>query len=329
MSTKVHYRTSLEGSRPAYSPSRTAPPPFLNNTTDELVELASLTSSSTSETSPPAYEEATDADANAPFDLPPISSFVSTLELQIQTPGKALLGFPFPPRPDPIPVFAVGPSPGELGRPVYVSIRPTRGSGSCYLVRGDDAAETPICTTTYRFGPGKPPVVQLLPTARPSASPSSFSASGDDATDGPSFEITCHSAFSVSRAQVMRTHLGTFGWRYATRRERAAVGASSLLIMEKVVAVAQAGSSKSEEHRTPVARFVRSDELRSPGSSRTTAGNGGRLQLDLRAWADAKDEKEEMVLIAVASCICMLKKEVDRRRMHQMIVLGAGASGGP
>lgn len=246
------------------------------------------------------------------------SGFHSTKLLQIEAPGFALIAFPLPPRPDPIYVFGVNPT-GELEQAEYVSIRPARNSGSCFLARPDDPAQTPICTTTYRFGPGKPPKVRLLGGA------------GENEHE-EEFELSCKGC--LTRSVVMRTHLGTFEWRYSSRAERRAAQSSvgeevdCLLVLDRVTNVALEGG-KQEERRMRVAQFVRSAGLRTPGTRRSTAGNGGRLMMDLREWADRKGEAEQMELLAVATCVSMMKKEVDRRRMHQTMVIMGGASGGP
>jgi hypothetical protein len=95
--------------------------------------------------------------------------------------------------------------------------------------------------------------------------------------------------------------------------------------MERIVKVALPGG-KSEERRTEIARLVRNDDTRTEGSTRSTAGNGGVLEIDLRDWVDAKDDYEQVRLLVVSSCVSMLKKEVDRRRMHQAIVIMAAVS---
>ncbi|KID96781.1 hypothetical protein MAJ_07294, partial [Metarhizium majus ARSEF 297] len=82
------------------------------------------------------------------------------------------------------------------------------------------------------------------------------------------------------------------------------------------------------ERRTRVAQLVRSEALRTPGTSGTTAGNGGRLLMDLGEWAGGKAEARAAEVLVLSSCLVMLKKEVDRRRAAQFMVL-AGAAGGP
>ncbi|EFY96810.1 hypothetical protein MAA_07623 [Metarhizium robertsii ARSEF 23] len=77
-----------------------------------------------------------------------------------------------------------------------------------------------------------------------------------------------------------------------------------------------------------VAQLVRSEALRTPGTSGATAGNGGRLLMDLGEWVGGKTEARAAEVLVLSSCLVMLKKEVDRRRAAQFMVL-AGASGGP
>lgn len=283
----------------------------------EGYELAQLSPASSSAESLPRYTTTYENGGSSSSARHP-SGFHPSKLLQIEAPGFALIAFPLPPRPDPIYVFGVNPT-GELEQAEYVSIRPARNSGSCFLARPDDPAQTPICTTTYRFGPGKPPKIRLLGGA------------GEDDHD-EEFELSCKGC--LTRSVVMRTHLGTFEWRYSSRAERRAAQSSvgeevdCLLVLDRVTNVALEGG-KQEERRMRVAQFVRSAGLRTPGTRRSTAGNGGRLILDLREWADRKGEAEQMELLAVASCVSMMKKEVDRRRMHQTMVIMGGASGGP
>ncbi|KAL2160211.1 hypothetical protein VTH06DRAFT_1384, partial [Thermothelomyces fergusii] len=114
--------------------------------------------------------------------------FRPTVHLQIQALGKPWFSLPLPPRPDPIPVFAVPPTASDdAALPWFTSFRPERCSGSCYLQQSPAAFSSSSCssssspssfppspssgsavvaTTTYRFGPGRPPVVRLFSPAR-------------------------------------------------------------------------------------------------------------------------------------------------------------------
>lgn len=319
-----------------------------NYTKDTDFELASWDGRSSAaslnnvytESDPPAYDEGV--------------RFTPTVKLQIQTLGKAALSLPIPVRPDPIPVFAVDSDGTTLDAqaPVYCSLRLTRGSSSCFLVAGDGAQQRRLSTTTYRFGPGRPPRISLMPAT--SEAPGQGAAGGSGASAGGSggeeeeegeevaVEAPAWDSFALTACGVLtrairfRTRLGTFEWRYASRGERKAAGVvGSLLVLDRVVRVFNSATSpgakaKEEEIRTPVAQFLRTDELRSPGSRGSSAGNGGRLLVDTGLWQDGKEDAEVACVMAVTTCISMLKKEIDRRRKQQMAimaaVIGAGAA---
>ncbi|KFA50235.1 hypothetical protein S40293_03319 [Stachybotrys chartarum IBT 40293] len=275
----------------------------------EAIELGILTPS-TSTTSLPMYESVVDVQSTSSCSVASPdrqSSFRATTSLQIESRGMALVRLPVPPRPDPVHIYAVSPT-GDLVEPVYTSLRAGRSSGNSILVRADDAEHKPLCTTTYRFGPNRPPQIRLHADHISTPSP--------DLDE----EISVLPRGHTTRAQLIRTPLGTFSWRFADRRERKELSADSLLVMERITSVALAGG-KSEERRQRVAHLIRNDEYRSVGSARSTAGNGGRLAMDLRAWADSKGEAEQMEVLVVASCLVMLKKEMDRRRLMQAAMI--------
>ncbi|KAF4969372.1 hypothetical protein FZEAL_10232 [Fusarium zealandicum] len=296
-----------------HSSGHSALPPDYETT--EGVELTRLSQSSSSTRSPPQYA-ALYGDVSSSSSADP-SGFQPTKLLQIQALGTQLFSLPGPPRPDPICVYNVAPT-GEIDQAEYVSVRPTARSGSCFLARADDTAQTPICTTTYRFGPGRPPKMCLV---------GGDAAQDDSTVDGEEFEINGKGV--LTRSVKMRTHLGTFEWRYGARAERRAVEASvgedvnNLLVFDQVTNVALNGG-KQEKRRRKVGQFVRSDGTRTPGTRKDAAGNGGRLMLDLREWADRKGEAGQMEILAVASCVTMLKREIDRRRSNQIVGLTVG-----
>ncbi|EFQ32222.1 uncharacterized protein GLRG_07366 [Colletotrichum graminicola M1.001] len=186
------------------------------------VELTEIAPSASTASLPPAYDDAT-ATASATAsrddtlgspDGPPRVPFAPTVHFQVETAGKPWLSLPVGTRPDPIPIYRVeaGGSRAPGSTPAYVSLRFSRGSNSCHLVRGrdDDASQSPVCTTLYRFGPGKPPILRL-PRAL-------VSPPGEPAADGD-LDVSVMPKSLVSRAQVLETPLGTFQWRYASRRE--------------------------------------------------------------------------------------------------------------
>ncbi|OLN95290.1 hypothetical protein CCHL11_04734 [Colletotrichum chlorophyti] len=301
-------------------PDASSPPTYSTAATE-------LPPSPSSLSLPPTYDAATSGTSTSSGEgtspmTPP--AFTPTASFQIETSGKQWLSLPVATRPDPIPVYRV-----EAGSwaadsvPAFVSMRFSRGDGSCHLVRGDDGSQMPACTTVYRFGPGKPPLFRLpRPTAPPASS--STAAAADD-----TLELKMVSASLTSRTQVLETPHGTFRWRYGSRKERAAVpGADDLLLCE-LVRVASPAGGETREESTVAAQLVRGEGTRTKGSGKSTAGNGGRLMVDLREWMGSKgDAAGEVEVLLIAGCICMLKKEVDRRRLQQMMLIAAGASGG-
>lgn len=80
--------------------------------------------------------------------------------------------------------------------------------------------------------------------------------------------------------------------------------------------------------RRPVAFFVRSDNYRTAGTDAMTAGNGGRLFVDLGDWLPTEEDAEQFQVLIVASCIFMLK-EMRRRRIQYHIMAGGASGGGP
>ncbi|KAI9158434.1 hypothetical protein HJFPF1_06429 [Paramyrothecium foliicola] len=312
---KLETNIALEPMSPRSSLSSQSPPNYYENS--DIIELGALTPATTaSSTSLPKYEalgleEVSGASSQADFQV--------TRALQIEAVGHRLISLPVPPRPFPINVYEILPE-GTVGSQTYTSLRASRCSGNSILIRADDESQTPLCSTTYRFGPGRSPRIKLHGATTPSAG-SDLSA----ASPAHEEEFEVRDRGYTTRAQVIRTHLGTFMWRYADRDERRAHGADSLLVLEKLTAVALEGG-KQEERRRRVAQLVRNKEFRSVHTSRSTAGNGGRLMIDLREWIDEKGAAEQMEALTVASCLVMLKKEVDRRRACQAMVL-AGAAG--
>lgn len=267
-------------------------------------ELNALTPTTTaSVNSLPAYEDSGDIGYSPSGSQ---ARFHPSRRLQIEAQGHSICRLPYTTCTDPIRIYEVE-SEDAVGDLVYESERIKKHSGNSVLVRAG-GSEAPICSTTYRFGPGRHPRM-MLHGMRESEEEYEFSNKS-----------------LLSRAQVIRTHLGTFEWRYASRKERKEIDANSLLVLEHVSKVALAGG-RSEDHRRKVGQLIRNDAYRSRGTSRMTAGNGGRLELDLREWADTKGEAEQMEVLALASCLVMLKKEVDRRRAGQMAAMHSGGGG--
>lgn len=200
------------------------------------------------------------------------------------------------------------------GTLVYISVRESRGRGNCTLQRViyDGKGLEDVAETEYRFGCFRDPVVRL---------------SGGDEDDGEREEIVIKGKGMWTRSVGFENpSQGRFEWRYGTKRERAAVGKGidSLLILERTTT-----NSEKKEEKIKIAHLIRSKETRSPGSKKSSAGNGGLLEMDLGSNGAFKEEGEQVNEgLVVATCLVMLKKEVDRRREVLALALDAGAGGG-
>ncbi|PNH53420.1 hypothetical protein VD0003_g3978 [Verticillium dahliae] len=279
--------------------------------------------------------------------------FTPTTTLRIMTPGKATISLPGPPAPHPIPVHDAAEPPGAPAK--YISLRATRRSGTATLVPGHDTSAAVLATTSYRFGPRRPPTLTLHGHGALSSREAARArvgrreADAEAATAGRDFatELT---APALSRTTTLDTPLGRFRWRYPSRAEKTdgdhgqgeGHDGRSRLLLERVASLAAGKGGRAGGAGRVVGCLVR--------GRGGAAGEGGGLQLGLAAadeavaeallsagGAGATDEKERekekmaardvLELVAVASCIAMLKREVDRLRLRQGLVL-AGAAGG-
>ncbi|KAJ5784152.1 uncharacterized protein N7518_009829 [Penicillium psychrosexuale] len=215
------------------------------------------------------------------------SSFYPSRILTINAQGIRAFRLPLPSRQTEI--FVYNPD----GTEAYVSTRDKRCSGNATLShpkRGD------LIRTEYLFGPSRDPVVHLL---QPSGdSPEEVAVAGKWTSRSMRFAIPGGKQFE---------------WEYA--KERRADGQKVNLIVLRAVEEDKAKSKETQRHR--IAQLVRGDDARTPGTSRSSAGNGGELQIDEAASQSL--ELEEAVI--VATCLMMLKKEVDRRRMIQFAMI--------
>ena len=214
--------------------------------------------------------------------------FIAGKSLFISTRGIPVLRLPLPPSELEIGIYNAD---GSLA---FQSTREKRWSGSCVL---SDASRNNLVGTTYFWGPSRDPVLKLL---------------------GPSADPNANTIKSVSkwtsRSQKFVMPDGrTFEWTY--KRERLAGGNKATLL----VLYRRDGSAKNGKR---IAQLMRDEDTRSPGSSKCSAGNGGELVLSQDA-AEAMDEA-----VIVATCMLMLKKEIDRRRTVQMMMISAAISGG-
>jgi len=171
----------------------------------------------------------------------------------------------------------------------YLSTRAKRSSGNCVLT---DAEGKELVATTYFFGPGKDPVLHL-----------------SDGVDGKN-EIKTISRWTSRSQKFVLPDGRTFQWDY---KREVGFGAQG----KKGTALVLTVEGKK------IAALIRNDETRTPGSKSCSAGNGGELVLSEEVGK--KNGLSEHIVIA--TCLLMLKKEVDRRRTVQiMMITGAFAS---
>ncbi|KAJ5645886.1 hypothetical protein N7490_002258 [Penicillium lividum] len=208
--------------------------------------------------------------------------------LTVDARGINAIRFPLPPSQTEITITLADGSTG------YVSTRNKRWSGNSILSHPKAGN---LIRTDYFFGPNRDPVLRLLQTS--SVIPDEIKIS----------------AKWLSRSARFTMPTGTeYEWAYA--KQKRSDGQKLRLI------VLHAIGEKDSEDRC-VAQLVRSDDTRTPGTSRFTAGNGGELQIDDGALQALQLEES----VVVATCLVMLKREVDRRRVRQAAAIG-GAGGG-
>lgn len=150
-----------------------------------------------------------------------------------------------------------------------------------------DADGTERISTTYYFGPGKEPVLNRL--------------------DGTSQDIKTMSKWTSRAQSFLLADSRTLTWSYKREKNFGANGTKGTAL------VLTLGEKR-------LAALIRNDEMRTPGSRSCSAGNGGELMLGEEVDGVGED-------LVVATCLLMLKKEVDRRRTMQMLVLAGAISG--
>ena len=130
----------------------------------------------------------------------------------------------------------------------------------------DGGTTEDVASTRYCFGCFRDPVVRL----------------GGGNKDNGGAKVVLKSMGPSNRSVVFKSaRQGRFEWRYGSKRERAAVAVGkevdSLLILECV-----AKDHGGMESRVRVAQLVKGERTRTAGTKKSTAGNGGLLEMDLR-----------------------------------------------
>ncbi|KAF2820525.1 hypothetical protein CC86DRAFT_114319 [Ophiobolus disseminans] len=166
---------------------------------------------------------------------------------------------------------------------VYKSTRAKRNSGNCVLT---DADGCPLVNTTYYFGPSRDPVLNRL-----------------DLAEGEFQEIKTISKWTSRNHTFLLPDGRTCTWKYKRERGFGAKGAKGTALVLTL-------------NGKRLAALLRNDETRTPGSRSCSAGHGGELVLG----DDANGIGEALV---IATCLLMLKKEIDLRRTVQFLIISS------
>lgn len=177
------------------------------------------------------------------------------------------------------------------GSLAYASTRGKRNSGNCVLTDADGKA---LIKTEYFFGPNKTPVLNRL-----------------DIPEGISSEIKTVSKWTSRSHEFLLPDNRVIKWEYQKQKGFGADGAKGTAL------VLMLGDKR-------LAALIRNGDTRTSGSKSCSAGNGGELVLGENIGGK-EGVNEDLV---IATCLLMLKKEIDRRRVVQMMMIAAAVSGG-
>ncbi|KAF2667585.1 hypothetical protein BT63DRAFT_295490 [Microthyrium microscopicum] len=245
--------------------------------------------------------------------VPPYStSFNPSKTFRINARGVELIHLPIPSKELEIPIYN---SDGSLA---YTSTREKRSSGNAILSapgRGD------LVASNYKFGPMREPTMTML-QGREGVNEVLVSGKWTSRTQRFSYAAVPINFDWVNRKELVQTSSdpsATMANEMAEKdgsKSKDKTKKCSLLVLEV--------QGKDKDDITRVARLLRDEENRTAGTGYMTAGKGGALAIDELA-AKGLGIPEELI---VASCIMMLKKELDRRRAAQFAMMAGAASGG-
>lgn len=183
----------------------------------------------------------------------------------------------------------------------YKSVRPKRNSDDATL---GSAEGKPLVQNSYSPVPGKPAKIAAV----------------DQLASAP---CENNSFLKISQKITTRTIKMTdqrsgmvFTWRYLKTKSAGAEGKTD----KNLVLTVQGGNAGPAPRI--IAQLLRDDKNRTPGTKRRDAGAGGRLEFD--ELADALMPEP----LIVATCLMMLREEIQRRRVGQFMVLAAASGHG-
>lgn len=253
---------------------------------------------------PPPYHQShsTQGFQNPIPELPIKPSTIFTIQAQ----GTRFIRIPTPSRELEIAVFNGTDTSAE---PVYISTRAKRSSGNAVLrhfIKGD------LLATTYRFGPFREPEIRRIDAN----SDGKFIQS--DEPDKLAVKISTGGCVTSRAVTVTNPDDKdkTFTWDY--KKIKTSGGKQKVIVLS----MKDASPASSWKKDQILAALIRTDDTRTPGTRKSDAGNGGRLILDEQATAFMG---EEMI---IATCLMLLKKEIDRQRIVQAAIIAGAAGGG-
>jgi len=226
-------------------------------------------------------------------DQNPSNVFRPGTALTVNAKGIGIIRFPLPS--SELEIEILGPD-GSL---TYTSKRAKACSGNAIL---SHARLGEMISTQYRFGPHREPVLKLLQGKWDSETPA----------------MTVKSRWCSRATTFVDENTGkSFTWSYAKRKDAKGKKVNVLVLRQQ----GKLDQTKDKGGKI-LALLFRGDDTRTPGSTKCGAGNGGQLVLD----EDSTSIIDEALI--VATCLVMLKKEIDRRRMMQIAMLSVIISGG-
>lgn len=177
----------------------------------------------------------------------------------------------------------------NAGSLAYQSTRPFRSKGSCVLTNAEGKQ---LIATDYFSGPCDDPVLRIL-----------------DGLAGNQSHLKTASRWTSRKHDFALPDGRTFTWEYKRERGFGGEGKNGTALVLTL-------------QGRRIAALIRNNETRTPGSKSCSAGNGGELVLGADVGGKEGIDEE----LVVASCILMLKKEIDRRRTGQALMIAAAVS---
>jgi hypothetical protein len=187
-------------------------------------------------------------------------------------------------------------------RLAYISRRSKLHSGDAIL--SDALTGKELVATKYFFGPGKDPILYV--------GPGQTCEKNKDMVSEYKIQLLSKWTSRTMSFTMPACHKkieSRYQWAYGKRRDPYTGNKTNLITLR------QQPENYIDHSGKIIAEFSRSSATRSVGSSRASAGNGGLLVID----RDAGEYLDEEVI--VATCLVMLKREIDRRRVFQMAVV--------